>query len=212
MAHGLDVVLEAAKILKTKGRRDIGFCLIGDGASRQRLENQARQSGLDGMVVFAGRQPAEEIPAILASSHACLIHLKDCELFRTVIPSKIFETMAMGRPIIMGVRGEARDIVMKAGAAVEMEPESAESLVRAVERLADDPHFASQLGRSARNYVAKHHNRDMLAARFLRLLQKVAGVGTDEVPTTAPETVDLHPQRTGLPEEYANRHMSAEKR
>ena len=204
MAHGLEVVLEAAKILEQKGRHDIGFCIVGDGAARQRLEDQARRTGLDGMVVFAGRQPTEEIPAILASSGACLIHLKDCGLFGTVIPSKIFETMAMGRPIIMGVRGEARDIVMEAGAGVEMEPESAESLVQAVERLADDSHFASRLGHSAREYVAKHYNRDVLAERFLLLLQDVAGVDTVEAPTTAPGSLERYLQQTGLPEQDAD--------
>jgi hypothetical protein len=176
MAHGLEVVLEAAGILKSKGRRDIRFCLVGDGASRKRLEERAREAGLDGMVVFTGQQPKGEIPYILASSHASLVHLKKCALFETVLPSKIFETMAMGRPVIIGVRGEAREMVMEAGAGVEMEPESAESLVRAVETLADDPRFTAARGRAARRYVATHHNRDILGARYLRLLQQVAGV------------------------------------
>ena len=201
MAHGLEVVVKAAKILKGKGRRDIGFCLVGDGAARERLEEEAKRAGLNGMVVFAGRQPKEEIPAVLASSNACLIHLKDCELFGTVIPSKIFETMAMGRPIIMGVRGEARRIVIEAGAAVEMEPESAESLVEAVERLADDPHLTSQLGRSARDYVAKHYDRNVLAARFLRLLAEVAGVDTVEIPIPAPALADPQLGQATVPKE-----------
>ncbi len=176
MAHGLEVVPAAARILKNKGRDDIGFLLVGDGADRKRLEKQVRDAGLGESVVFAGRQPKEEIPAILASSNACLIHLKSCELFGTVIPSKIFETMAMGRPTVMGVRGEARDIVLQAGAGLPMEPDSAESLVGAVEQLADNPQRASLLGRSARNTVVQRYNRDVLAARFLELLEEVTGV------------------------------------
>lgn len=175
MAHGLEVVIDAAKILKAKGRRDVSFCLVGDGAQRRHLEEKAQEAGLDGMVVFTGRQPKEEIPAVLASSNACLIHLRDCPLFGSVLPSKIFETMAMGRPIIMGVRGEACDLVMEAGAGIPMEPGSAESLAQAVERLADDGQFAAIRGRAARDYVATYYNRDLLADGFLRLLRRVAG-------------------------------------
>ncbi len=184
MAHGLEVVLEAAKILQEQGRKDICFALIGDGASRARLQQAALEAGLDGMVVFTGRLPKEQMPAILASSDACLVHLKKCELFGTVLPSKIFETMAMQRPIIMGVPGEAGDMVIDAGAGVEMEPDSPESLVQAVERLADDPAAATDWGDSARKYVAEHYDRDVLAGRFLRLLHEVARIAlAEEVPT-----------------------------
>ncbi len=175
MAHGLEVVIEAAEILKQKGRRDISFLLVGDGASRKRLEQMAKDAGVDDRVVFTGRQPRQEIPKILASSDACLIHLKGCRLFGTVLPSKIFETMAMGRPIIMGVQGPASEIVMDAEAGLEMEPDSARSLVRAVETLADDPESALRQGATARQYVADHYNRDVLADRYLELLNRVAG-------------------------------------
>src|SRR6185295_7959645 len=124
---------------------------------------------------FTGMLPKDDMPRVLASSDACLIHLKKCELFGTVIPSKLFETMAMGRPIIMGVEGEARDIVNWAAAGVEMEPGSPESLVECVERLADQPALAAELGRSARTYVAANFARDVLAERLLDQLHVVAG-------------------------------------
>jgi len=174
MAHGLEVVVEAASMLKARGRTDIAFLLVGDGASRRRLEDDARAAGVTDLVVFTGRQPKQAVPAILASSDACLIHLRKCELFGTVIPSKIFETMAMGRPIIMGVRGQARDIVMAAGAGVAMEPESAQSLIEAADRLAAERRSGGQRGASAREYLARHFDRDALAARYLRLLEGVA--------------------------------------
>jgi len=178
MAHGLEVVIEAAKILRGKGRRDVVFCLVGDGAERRRLEQAAEQAGVGDLVVFPGRQPRHRIPAILASSSACLVHLKKCELFGAVIPSKIFETLAMGRPVIVGVEGEARKIVMRSGAGVAMEPDSPPSLVAAVEQLADDPIAAARQGRAARQHVIRHYNRDALASRMLRQLKAVAGIPT----------------------------------
>ncbi len=180
MAHGLEVAVEAAEILARRRRRDIVFCIVGDGASRKSLQQRVRDLGLADNVRFLGRQPKERIPALLASSDACLIHLKKCDLFATVIPSKIFETMAMGRPIIMGVMGEACDIVLEAGAGIRMEPGSAESLVQAVTRLADDPALVTQLGTAARSFVASHYNRDDLARRFLQRLRCV--VAAREMP------------------------------
>jgi glycosyltransferase involved in cell wall biosynthesis len=102
--------------------------------------------------------------------------LRKGDLFEAVIPSKIFEMMAMGRPIIMGVKGQSRDIVLEAQAGVPMEPESAESLVQSVEMLADDPRLAARLGRTARDYVAKRFNRDVLAEEYIQVLQRNARV------------------------------------
>ena len=192
MAHGLEVVIEAARLLKARGRDDVRFCLVGDGAQRARLQGAAREAGVDDIVVFTGRQPKGRMPAVLASSDACLVHLRGCELFGSVIPSKIFETMAMGRPIIMGVRGEAREIVEAAHAGLAMEPDSAESLVDCVTRLADDRALLADLSASARTYVEEHYNRDVLAGRMLEIVLRTAGVttgsGNDRVPATVTST------------------------
>jgi hypothetical protein len=176
MAHGLEVVLEAAALLRRRNRRDIAFCLVGDGAARKELEAAAARQDLNGSVVFTGLQPKSEMPYVLSASDACLVHLKKCELFGTVIPSKLFEIMAMQRPIIMGVSGEARRMVSRAGAGIDMEPGSAEELASAVTRLADDRSFTAGLGRAARAFVSEHYDRDRLASRYLVLLGGVAGV------------------------------------
>lgn len=186
MAHGLEVVIEAARLLRAKGREDIRFCLVGDGARRKGLEEEARQAGAADMVVFTGRLPKEAMPTVLASSDACLVHLKKCELFGTVIPSKMFETMAMARPIIMGVQGQARDLVIRAGAAVAMEPDSADSLLAAAEGLADNPHSSQQRGQSGRQYAREHFSRDAFARIYLELIGRIAAkdeaLTADELP------------------------------
>jgi glycosyltransferase involved in cell wall biosynthesis len=191
MAHGLEVTIEAARILKSRGRDDVRFCLVGDGAQRQQLQDMAQRAGVEDVIVFTGRQPKDRMPAILASSDACLIHLRACELFGSVIPSKIFETMAMGRPIIMGVRGEARQIVAAAQAGLDMEPESAESLVACVLRLADGVDLRARLGISARSFVEQYYNRDDLARRMLHAVMRAAGTGAvaPAEPALTPHTI-----------------------
>ncbi len=175
MAHGLDVVVRAAKRLKEAGREDIAFMIVGDGARRAALQEQVVAEGVEDYVTLTGRLPKEQMASVLASSDCCLIHLRKTELFATVIPSKIFETMAMQRPIIMGVQGPARDIVMEASAGVPMTPESDEELFQHVATLADDRDAAVEMGMDARRFVLEHYNRDDLAAEYLKLLQRVAG-------------------------------------
>ena len=199
MAHGLEVVLDAAEILKRRGREDVCFCLVGDGARRAELQEAAERRALDDTVIFTGRQTRDEVPYILAASNACLIHLRGCDLFGSVIPSKIFETMAMQRPIVMGVKGQARDIVLNAGAGLLMEPDSAASLAEAVETLADAPELCERLGANARSYVERHFNRDHLAAEYLHLLGSVCGVPVEEELVPAPSVSGNHAGPTPEP-------------
>lgn len=171
MAHGLEVVIRTARVLQEQGRTDIAFLIVGDGARCSELEQLAAQEGVQQHVIFTGRMSRDQMPTVLASSDACLVHLRKTELFETVVPSKIFETMAMGRPIIMGVRGESREIVKAAGAAIEMEPESETDLVNGLLKLADDAAFRESLSHSAREYVLEHYDRNTQAARMLKVFE-----------------------------------------
>jgi glycosyltransferase involved in cell wall biosynthesis len=124
--------------------------------------------------VFTGRQDKALIPDFLAASQACLVHLRDTELFSTVIPSKIFEAAGMARPIIIGVRGQAMDIVLEAGAGLAMAPESVDDLLAALEILVADPARARSMGEAGRAHVCAHYERNRLADTYLALLEETA--------------------------------------
>ena len=175
MAHGLETVLDAAELLRDRGRDDIRFLLVGDGARRKELEHAAIERGLDDMVRFTGLLSKSEIPQVIASSACLLVHLRACDLFSTVIPSKIFEAMAMQRPIIMGVRGESAEIVKEADAGLTMIPGDAESLVNCVTRLCDDRSLYESLQTNGRQFVLNRFSRDRFANDYLELLGKTAG-------------------------------------
>ena len=175
MACGLEVVLGAAENLVTKDTKigkDVIFVIVGDGAHRAKLEEEAKQRGLAN-VVFTGRQPKSSMPDWVSSSDASLVHLKKTELFTTVMPSKIFESAGCKRPIIMGVDGYAKKLVMDAEAGLDMTPESAESLVECVKNLVDNPELCKQLGENAYNNIAKVHNRDKQAEDYINILQEI---------------------------------------
>ena len=174
MAHGLETILQAAERLKDDRR--IAFLLVGDGAERARIERLKEEMGRDN-VIMLGQQPKEAMLGIWAATDASVILLRKSDLFKKVIPSKMFEAMAMRRPIILGVEGESRELLQAADAGFGITPESAEELAAAVVRLADDPALAARLGAQGREHVREHYDRAKLAQRYLDLLQEVAAAG-----------------------------------
>lgn len=173
MAHGLETVLKAAEILKS--RNDILFLLIGDGAERENLLKKRNEAGLENVLMLP-QQPKAKMPEFLALSDACMVLLKKRDLFKTVIPSKIFEAMGMERPVILGVEGESREIIEEAGCGICIEPENAEQLADAVLKLSNDPGMAAGMGRNGRRCVLSTYNRETLAENYLGILDRVSKV------------------------------------
>jgi glycosyltransferase involved in cell wall biosynthesis len=172
LASGLDVVLRAAEKLRQRGREDIVFLLVGDGAVRDSLQQRAQRMGLDN-VVLTGRQPKRLMPGFQSISHCSLVHLRKAPLYLTVLPSKIFEAAHMRRPIILGVAGEAAQVIEESGGGICIEPGNEDQLIDAVERLAGDPQLRERLGRAGHDYVARHFDWDRLAARYLEMLEQI---------------------------------------
>ena len=172
MAHSLDTVLDAAKLLLDDRR--IGFLLVGDGAERVRLVARAGAMNLDNLRI-AGQLPKTEMPRVWLATDISLILLKKDDLFKTVLPSKMFEAMVMERPIVLGVAGEARQLLEEAGAGIAITPQSAEGLAAAVVKLVDDPELAARIGHQGGAYVREHYDRAKLARTYLDLLESVVG-------------------------------------
>jgi len=172
MAHHLETVLEAAAELQDNER--IVFLLVGDGAERVRLEQQLASMKLNN-VMMLGQQPKAKMPALWAMSDVSLVLLRRTDLFKTVIPSKIFEAMAMAKPIIIGVEGESKEIVETAGAGIAIPPEDAGALASAVTALAEDSDACESYGRNGKSYVHEYFDRKVLAKRYEGLLSDVAG-------------------------------------
>lgn len=172
MAHGLDTILDAAVLLKDDPR--IGFLLVGDGAERARLVERAKTLDLPNLRI-AGQLPKSEMPAVWSATDASLIVLKKSDTFTKVLPSKMFEAMAMQCPIVLGVEGEAEALLQDAGAGIAITPESASELANAVVKLANDTDLCRSTGEQASAFVREHFDRARLAERYLRILQAAAG-------------------------------------
>lgn len=135
-AHGLTTVLEAARELQS--HTDIHFMLVGAGEKRQEIACWAEKNQLSN-VTLVTHQSRQSMPGLIALCDIALVPLRDLPLFKTVIPSKIFEYMAMGVPIIISVpQGIATEIVEKANCGLVVQPENSQELAAAILKIYTD--------------------------------------------------------------------------
>ncbi|GIV40802.1 MAG: glycosyltransferase WbuB [Vicingaceae bacterium] len=170
-AQGLEVIIKAAKRLQS--RKDIYFVMLGTGPLLEDLKQMAADFQLHN-VKFLPLIPKEKMPTFLANINAAVVPLKKLPLFEGAIPSKIFENLAMEKPVILGVEGEAKKLfVDQARAAIAFEPENDADLANVVEYLVDHPDICKKMGQNGRQYVLQHFNRDKIAMNFLNTLNKL---------------------------------------
>ena len=173
MAHSLETLLDAAEILaRTPGGENIVILLLGDGVRKATLVEDATRRGLTN-VRFEAWVPKDEVVRYWSLLDVSLIHLRASELFETVIPSKMFEAMAMGIPMLMGVRGEAAAILQESGAGETFAPEDAQALADALLRLAADRESCARYA-AAGIAAAPGFDRKVLAGRMLAIIEAVA--------------------------------------
>jgi len=175
MAHALETLLEAAQRLQALPEgAHIRFLFLGDGARKAALMQQARDMQLRN-VVFVDSVPKEQVVRYWSVLDVSVIHLRHTELFSTVIPSKLFECMGMGLPVLHGVKGESADIVLSEGVGEVFEPENVDQLVASLLRLQASPELRAQY-RDRGLQAAKRYDRDHLAMNVLGSLEAAARV------------------------------------
>jgi len=131
LAHGLETLLKAAKFLKNNGLDDIKFLFLGDGAEKDKLIEYSEKEMLTN-VIFIDTVSRKDVSSYWSLLDVSIIHLKNIDTFKSVIPSKIFESMAVGIPLLHGVLGESQDIVQKNKVGICFQSENEESLVNSI--------------------------------------------------------------------------------
>jgi glycosyltransferase involved in cell wall biosynthesis len=159
LAQGVGVLLDAAALLR--GNDDMRIVLAGDGAEKDALRRRAEREHLSN-VTFLAAQPLADVPALLAASDVCLAALRRLPVFRSAVPSKLFEAMATARALVVAAEGEAAAIVREAQAGLDVLPESSEAIAAALLRLRDDPELRRQLGENGRRYAVSERSREHL--------------------------------------------------
>jgi glycosyltransferase involved in cell wall biosynthesis len=172
LAHGLETLLDAAQILEqVPGAKNIRILFLGDGAKKAQLVESAKARGLRN-VVFVASVPKDQVPRYWSLLDVSIIHLRKSDLFTSVIPSKLFECMGMGIPVLHGVAGESAAIVQNEQVGEMFESENAQQLVDALLKLrADETRFKSYQANGLS--AAKRYDRKQLSATMLEILKKV---------------------------------------
>ena len=173
MAHRLETVVDAAAILSSLAP-EIAFLIVGEGAEKEQIQALVRSKGLSN-IVMVEQQPREQIPEFINACDVCLVMLRKSDVFETVLPTKMLEFMSCGRPVLLGVDGQARAVLEKANAGIFLEPENASALVHAICSLHSNPDSCSALGRNGRDYILAHYSRRDSAAAYLSILETVLG-------------------------------------
>lgn len=175
-AQGLEVVLQAADRLRD--RRDIHFLLIGDGPEKVGLLQLKEQLQVP-QVRFVDRMPRADLLALLRATDAVVVPLRRNDLFKGAIPSKIFEALALSKPVLLGVEGEARGLFIEEGrAGIAFAPEHAEALAAAVLQLDADRDAMQRMGSSGRRYVLEKFDRQVISGRLWEALQRLVSTGS----------------------------------
>ncbi len=171
LAQGLEVILSAAE--KLKGQSAIKFILLGNGPEKLKLQQIKERKQLDN-VYFYDTVPKIQMPFIVKASDVSIIPLRKLDLFLGAIPSKIFENLAMEKPVILAVDGEARELFVNQGKCARYsEPENVEDLIKNILQLSDDIALRKSLGENGRIYVEQHFNRNKIAQDFYNSLIEI---------------------------------------
>ena len=169
MAHKLDFILTCAQHMQ--GKNNFHFILMGAGAKKNELLKMKEEMGLNN-VTMLDSVPKHEVGRYISILDLSLINLRKCDLFKTVIPSKIFENAAMEVPIIMGVEGEAQQIIEHYGAGLCFEPENEDDFTKKLSLLLSDNDVYAQCKKGCRD-LAKDFDRKILAKNMLDILLNV---------------------------------------
>jgi glycosyltransferase involved in cell wall biosynthesis len=172
LAHGLQTLVEAAETLQ-RTEPNILFLLLGEGADRERIHALAKSRRLEN-IRFVPQQLREKIPAYIAASDVCLVLLKKSDVFETVIPTKMLEFMSCGRPVILGVKGQAREILEQSGGGLYVEPENSAALCEAIRELQRQDGLQDSMGRKGRQYVVQNLARERTAGDYLDVLNRLS--------------------------------------
>ncbi len=163
-AQSLEVVLHAAERLYD--RPDVLFLLVGDGPERAGLIAMALQKGLSN-VRFIDPMPRRDALALVAACDGVVVPLRRNKLFQSAIPSKIFEALALGKPLLLGVEGEAERIFIEDGrAGLAFTPEDPAALEQAVRRYLDDAALRAKHGANGARFVRERFDRRRITERL----------------------------------------------
>ena len=168
LAHKLDFILECAIMVKDP---DIHFIFVGNGAKKEELLEQKKRLKLNNVSLLPSVTKLET-KEFISIFDVSLVNLRKSKTFKTVIPSKIFENAAMGKPILLGLEGESKQIINHFEAGICFEPENKVDFVQKLKKLKEDKQAFEYYKKGALK-MAQAFNRHQFALKMFAILKKI---------------------------------------
>jgi glycosyltransferase involved in cell wall biosynthesis len=167
--QGLEVLVDAAE--RIRHREDIVILMVGAGPVKERLVRMVDERGLTNVVFRTS--PFEEMAQLMSITTASLVVLRPLEISKKMRLSKAVPPMACAVPIIYAGWGETADLVERERVGIRAEPGNADQIAHAIEKLADDPSLAKELGRRGRELAERELSWSFLVTDWLRQVHLV---------------------------------------
>ncbi len=171
MAHSLDFIVQSISKIDDV---NIHFLFIGDGSMKSEIMEIASTLSLKN-ITFLEPIAKKDVPQYLSIIDISLASLIKSDTFKTVIPSKIFEASAMQKPTLLGVEGQAQEIIEEYNAGLCFEPENEKDFIAKVNLLKNDQTIYKNCQEGC-NHLAKKYDRKKLANKMLEIIKKVSGL------------------------------------
>src|SRR4030042_2864796 len=169
LAQNLETILETARLLLDNSK--IHFLLIGDGPKKTELISLAASYNLHNLT-FLPEKPREQIPLYLSAADIALVPLRKAEVFKVVLPSKIFDAWSCERPVLLSIDGEAREMVETVHGGIFIPPEDPNKMAEALINLMNSPDELDAMGKNGHMYTEQNHSRKALAEKLILHLGK----------------------------------------
>lgn len=170
-AQSVETILDAARLLQ--GRRTIEFVIVGSGVLEERMRRRIQMEGIFN-VQMLGRRPNDEIPQLVRDCDAQIVSLAPRRLFEMTIPSKLQFSLALGRPILAAVAGDAAEVARASESAIVVEPGSPEAMAAGIEQLIDLGDAArARMGNAGLDFYATHFSEKVGSERLATILENV---------------------------------------
>ena len=174
MAHDMDTVLRAAaRFGDEDSARRVKFAFVGEGPGKARAMDAAKRMAV-GDVEFLPAVPRERVPSVIGASDVCLISLKKAAVNAEIIPVRLLEFMAGGKPVVAAASGQAARLLDESGGGLVVPQGDDEAMARAIRSLMDDPARGERMGANGRRLILERFTRERTAAQCLALLEDCA--------------------------------------
>lgn len=184
ICQGLLHLLDAAETLQTQGS-PVQLVVVGGGPVRQVLMDGAEDRGLTN-IQFQPQVTMQEAAGFMAAADALIVPLADHDIYRKFIPSKLFDCMAAGRPVLLAVDGEARAILDEAQAGLFYPPEQGAALAEQIEWMRTHPAEVAPMGPRGEQFVRERYLRSVQARRLVDFLERLTASASPALPPEAP--------------------------